>query len=105
MPITFAAVATSDVLIPVGYEQVTAGFAAAQNLPNIPDGAELALIQPIGGAIRFRDDGTSPTAAIGMRVSDGDSIQYPGDLAAFEFIGDGGGVPTEVNIAFYRYGV
>lgn len=105
MSITFAAVSTADILVPMGYEQVTAGFAAAQNLPSVPDGAALAIIQPVGGAIRFRDDGTAPTAAIGMKVSDGDSIQYPGSLTALEFIGDGGGAATEVNITYYRYGV
>lgn len=105
MPITFAAVATADKLVPVGFSQITAGFAAAQGLGTIPDGAALALIQPVSGPVRFRDDGTAPTDAIGMIVGDGDTIQYPGDLTAFQFINDAGSGVTEVNITFYRYGV
>ena len=105
MPITFAAVATADKLVPLGYEQLTAGFAAAQALPNIPDGAELAIIQPIGGAIRFRDDGVNPTTMAGTVIAAGDSIQYPGELANFTLIQDGAGPVTEVNVLYYRYGV
>lgn len=62
----------------------------------------MAIIQAEGGEIRFRDDGTSPTAAVGMIVASGDSIQYPGDLSAFEFIETG--AITAVNITYYKYG-
>lgn len=105
MPLTFAAIATADRLDPLGFEQVTAGLAAAQNLPNIPDDAEVCIIQPVGGAIRFRDDGTSPTDSIGLKVGDGETVQYPGDLAALEFIADSGSAVSQVNVSYYRYGV
>lgn len=105
MPITFAAVATADKLIPLGFDHIIGGFAGAQGLPNIPDGAELAIIQPIGGAIRFRDDGPIPTVITGMVINAGDTIQYSGDLVNFAFIQDGSGPVTEVNVLYYRYGV
>lgn len=104
------AVAPSGKLTPLGFEQVTAGFGAAQSLPNVPDGAEVALIQVDGNAIRWRDDGTAPTATVGMFLCGENAsnqphevLHYIGDLSAFEFIADTIGNPTRVNIAYYAY--
>lgn len=82
--------------IPLGYQQVV-NPAAAQGLPSIPPNATMALIAVESSAIRWRDDGTAPTASVGMPLAAGQEIQYSGNLAAFEFIG-----PTAtVNVSYY----
>lgn len=92
--------AVSASVIPVGYEQINP--AAATGL-TVPATAEVALIQAEGGKIRWRDDGTTPTGAIGMLVADGETLQYNGDLDAFELIADGTAAATAVNVSYYRY--
>ena len=97
---------------PLGHEQITGGFGAAQTLPNIPDNAELALIQVEGGGIRWRDDGTAPTGSNGFFISGANSTNQPREvlnynvvpLSAFQLIQDATqGAPTAVQIAYYRY--
>lgn len=66
-----------------------------------PAGATKALIQIETGAIRWRDDGTNPTIAIGMKkITGNDGFLYKGDLSAFKWIRDGG-VDATAHIAFY----
>jgi hypothetical protein len=36
--------------------------------------------------VRWRDDGTAPTASIGMPLAIGVSLSYDGDLKAIRFI-------------------
>lgn len=92
----------TDRLFPRGYEQVTV-LGAAQPLPNLPDAADVALVNVMGGNLRWRDDGTAPTDAIGMLIIENDTIQYYGDLSAFQFIADAVSPGTEVNISYYSY--
>jgi hypothetical protein len=51
---------------PLGFEQVT-GLSSAKGL-TVPDRATRALITCDTQNVRWRDDGTSPTAAIGIRM-------------------------------------
>lgn len=87
-------------LIPiVGSFQQVLGAAAAIALPTIPALAKKALISVVTQDIRWRDDGTVPTAAVGMRLPADKELLYEGDLAAFRFIEVA--VATEVNITYY----
>lgn len=105
---------------PLGHQQITTGFNAAQGL-TVPAGANLAIIQINANnlaGIRWRDDGTDPTDAVGQRlanatqtaVASGDAtiaanaqLIYHGDLSAFVFIQDAiFGAPDTVDIAYYR---
>lgn len=67
-----------------GFEQIT-GLSTAKEL-NVPAGAEAALIQATTQAIRYRDDGTNPSATVGMLLASGDSIYYTGVLQSLKFI-------------------
>jgi hypothetical protein len=91
-------------LAPLGVYQVSIG-ATAQSLAaligaSIPSGARVVYIEPEGGDIRFRDDGTAPTASVGLRIYNGVAWPYIGNLSAQQLIAVTGSVT--VNLAFYQ---
>lgn len=73
--------------IPCGYEKIT-GLSAAKGLtaPTTKGDVNACIIRTEGAAVRWRDDGTNPTAAegIGMSVTD-PPFEYTGDLSAIKF--------------------
>lgn len=70
----------------LGFEQNTS-LASATGLASIPAGADLVLLQATGQNVRWRDDGTNPTATIGMVLTAaGDPYPYSGDLTKIKFI-------------------
>lgn len=82
---------------PLGYQQITS-LSAAAGL-TVPAGANRASITAEAQTIRWRDDGTAPTASIGMPISAGNGMWYVGNLAALQFIqATSGGI---LNIAYY----
>lgn len=60
----------------LGYQQIT-DLSAAVGL-TIPEGTCFVLFKPTGQAIRFRDDGTNPTASVGYPVAVGYEYVYTG---------------------------
>lgn len=87
-------------LTPLGYSQIAATGAAA-TLGTIPAGANMAVISVETAAIRWRDDGTPPTASIGMPIAAAAApLDYYGNLGAFEIIAQTGS--PVVNVNFYR---
>lgn len=86
-------------LNPRGYQQFTAA-ATAQTF-TLPTGKKprMALIQALAQNIRWRDDGTAPTAAIGYQLAAGSELAYSGDLSTFQFIEEA--ASAEVNISYY----
>ena len=53
--------------------------------------ANYALFGPLETAqIRWRDDGTAPTAAVGHLMETGQTLEYDGDLNNIQFIRTGG---------------
>ena len=87
-----------SILNPLGYEQIT-GLGPAAKALTIPAGAQRALIQTTGQNVRWRDDGTDPTATVGMQLAAGDSLFYTGDLAAIRLIEDA--ASATVNVSYY----
>lgn len=82
----------------LGYQQVT-NLTAAVGL-TIPAGASIALLQVTGQNVRWRDDGTDPTASIGMILNaDADPYPYSGDLSAIRFIETA--ASAVLNVAYY----
>ena len=78
--------------VPLGVAQFAA-LTSAQPLPGvgspatIPVGPNIiAIIVPETQACRYRDDGTAPTATVGMLLVAGQPFVYSGDLSAFEMI-------------------
>lgn len=49
----------------LGYTQLTS-LGSAVDLGTIPAGAETVILQAEAQNVRFRDDGTNPTATVGM---------------------------------------
>jgi hypothetical protein len=70
---------------PAGYEQI-ASLATATGL-TVPTGATMAVIRASGANVRYRDDGTAPTADLGMPLLTTDPpLLYASALAALSFI-------------------
>lgn len=85
----------------LGYQQVI-GAAGATAL-TVPPGSQFCIITPEAQAIRWRDDGTNPTAAIGYPLAVGNELVYTGNLATFRMIEQVAG--TTVNICYYGAGL
>lgn len=85
--------------VPLGYEQITS-LSSATPL-TVPDGADFALIRPTAQAVMWRDDGTAPTATVGMPLLVADSpLEYSGNLSAIKFIESTSG--AKLNVSYYR---
>jgi hypothetical protein len=69
---------------PKGYQQIV-GLASSTAL-TVPTGATVAFIAVSTQAVRYRDDGTAPTATVGMPVPAGSQLMYSGSLSAVRFI-------------------
>jgi len=82
---------------PLGYQQITS-LAAAVGL-TVPAGAQRARIQVETQAVRWRDDGTNPTATVGMRIAVGGELVYEGSLAAIRFIEEA--ASAKLNISYF----
>lgn len=81
----------------LGYQQITSASSATGLTP--PQGATLALIVPETQGIRWRDDGTNPTASVGMPVAAGSYLSYDGDLNRIKFIEQS--ASAKINVSFY----
>jgi len=86
-------------LVPLGFEQLPAS-GSAQGLPDIPKGATFGYIQCQDDPIRWRDDGTDPTAATGHRMFDGDDLWFNAELHKFRFITESG-TPV-LTVSYYK---
>lgn len=83
---------------PAGYEQIT-DVSSASTL-TVPTDATHALIQAVTKNVRWRDDGTSPTASVGIQLEAGKDLWYSGDLNTFEAIEEA--ASAEMNISYYK---
>ena len=81
----------------LGYQQITS-LSAATGL-TVPTGATRALIAPLTKDVRWRDDGTDPTASVGMPVTAGTYLSYDGDLNKIKFIQTA--ASAELNITYF----
>lgn len=91
-----------DNLDPAGaYQQLT--VSTTSTALTVPAGARIALItlEATNGA-RWRDDGTAPTAAIGMPIAGGAGpVLFQGNLSALRFIRSGA-ADAVLNVSYYR---
>jgi hypothetical protein len=81
----------------LGYQQITS-LSASTGL-TVPSGATLALIVPETQNVRWRDDGTAPTASVGMPIFVGASLSYDGDLNRIRFIQQA--ASATLNVSYY----
>ena len=85
-------------VIPLGYQQITS--LSASTALTVPASARLALIQAETANVRWRDDGTAPTASVGLVLAAGAVLFYDGDLTAVRFIETS--ASAKLNVAYYR---
>jgi hypothetical protein len=91
--------------IPLGIGQLTLTSTAAllsTVAGGIPNGARLAVLTVETNDLRWRDDGTAPTTAIGMLIVHGSwpPYEYHGDLTKLQLIAVSGS--PVVDVAFYQ---
>ena len=68
---------------PVGYQQLTVADSAVGL--TVPISANSAIMVLETGAIRWRDDGTDPTDAIGMLLNATNTLQVESNIALTQF--------------------
>lgn len=83
--------------MPLGYQQITS-LSAATAL-TVPAGATIAVVVATTQAVRWRDDGTNPTATVGMPLAVGTERVFTGGLAALRFIEQT--ASAAINISYY----
>lgn len=87
----------------LGYVQVSvAGTAKSGTAIGIPTGAERVLIIPETNAIRWRDDGGTPTASVGMPAAAASGTDFDGNIANLSLIAQSG--TATVNLSYYGSG-
>ena len=82
---------------PLGYQQITT-LSSAQAL-TVPAGATFAVIDGEAQAVRWRDDGTNPSATVGNQLAVGGILEYGGDLSAIKFIE--AVASAKLNVSYY----
>ncbi len=65
----------------------------------MPVGATYAIIQAEAQAVRWRDDGGTPTASVGMTIPAGGELRYDGNLRGILFIE--AAASAKLNVSFY----
>ena len=83
---------------PLGYQQITSLASSTALTP--PTGATIAQISVETAGVRYRDDGTAPTASVGMPLLAGANITYGGSLSAIRFIAISGS--PVLNVSYYK---
>lgn len=76
---------TNYAATPVAPSQMGLAVTSAAEHLTVPTGARYAFITVEGGPVRWRDDGTAPTIALGQYVAPG-SFWYYGNLSMIQFI-------------------
>jgi hypothetical protein len=85
-------------LEPLGYQQITS--LSASTTLTIPEGARAAIIEAESQAVRWRDDGTAPTASVGQPLASGSDFLYTGKLSKLKFIEQA--ASAKLNVCYYR---
>jgi len=85
------------------FEQVTAAGASVGLTAATLANAKMATVNVEGAQVRFRIDGTAPTATVGALLNDGDELIVWGsmDINAIRFI-RAGGVSATLNVHYAR---
>lgn len=85
---------------PLGYAQAALTTVQALSaLLAVPAGATYAILTAETNGFRWRDDGTNPTAGVGMPVAAGSTLVYDGDLSAIRVVSQTG--TCTLNVAYF----
>ncbi len=97
---SFAAAQTAAyIYTALGYQQITALITTPATL-TVPAASRAAQICAESSIVRYRDDGTAPTATVGMPIAAGTCIFYSGPLTALQFIEAAS--PATLDVSYYR---
>lgn len=83
---------------PTGFQQITS-LSSATAL-SVPSDTTAALISVTDQNVRWRDDGTSPTASVGMQLLVGATFFFDGDLSKIKFIEET--TSAKINVSYYK---
>jgi len=83
---------------PLGFEQITS-LGSAVGFASAPPRARLAFIQAESQNVRWRDDGTNPTASVGTLITTESILSYTGNMSKIKFIEVTAG--AKLNISYY----
>jgi hypothetical protein len=89
----------------MGYQQITSLSSATKltvtqrDLNGLVGTTRIAIITPETQGVRWRDDGTAPTASVGMPLAAGVTLQYDGDLSQIQFIEQA--ASAKLNVTYY----
>lgn len=89
----------------LGYQQITSLSSATKltvptkDLNGLACKPSIAVIVCETQAVRWRDDGTAPTASVGMPLATGVTLQYDGALSQIQFIEQT--ASAKLNISYY----
>lgn len=81
----------------LGYQQITS--LSASTALTVPAGATRAIIIAESQGVRWRDDGTAPTASVGMVLPVLVTLSYDGDLNRIRFIQQA--ASATLNVSYY----
>lgn len=82
----------------LGYQQITA--LTGSTALDVPAGTALILIVPQAQAVRWRDDGTAPSATVGQPLAVGSELRYDSRaMAALRFIEQA--ASAAINVTYY----
>lgn len=93
---------TADIgLVGLGYQQITS-LSSATAL-TVPAGTTMCLVIPQTQAVRWRDDGTDPSATVGQPLGVGSELVYTaGSLPRLKFIQQA--ASATINVTYYGSG-
>ena len=89
----------------LGYQQITdLSSAVGLTVPAVDEAGNKmmptrAFIVAEGNSVRWRDDGTAPTASVSMILIQNNVLSYDGDLNSIKFIQTGAG--AKLNVSYY----
>lgn len=86
----------------LGFKRIATITSTVVALPDIPKKAAYAYIQADGGDLRWRDDGTDPTATVGHLLAMNEDHWYTVDRLPIRFIRDTDEVEvTNLHVTYY----
>ena len=90
--------------IPLGYRQLdvsTTAVSLSDATGGIPSGACRAVVNVEANSIRWRDDGTDPTASVGILQKADTFIELPSIQSINAFVAIRASADAKLNIAYY----
>lgn len=82
----------------LGYQQITS--LSSSTALTVPIGTCLAIVTPETQAVRWRDDGTDPTATVGYPLAVGAELRITSaQLSVIEFIEQA--ASAKINVCYY----